>query len=177
MWIELFEIWKSFWAWLTCLSKQGIAVVCVSGATIASMGFAIFMLLRIDRHADNSEVKTQLSDMRTEFLIRDSISRAEWSQHITLILDKVAGVDTKVTKVILLVSANSESDLVRRITPYLENLATKQDISFILDIQKDETRTRKRDTHTPSIKAEKVNRFTDSFKKAHAEFDSIYLKK
>jgi hypothetical protein len=130
----LYQIWKDFWKWLNCLPKQTIAIVSIGSAIIASMGFALFMLLQINESVHHQPVMAELSAMRTEFAQNDSIIMRE----IRSVAEQVNGVDTKVSKVILIVAANSNSDLIRHLVPYLENVATKQDIySFVLDIQRD----------------------------------------
>ena len=132
---EIYYIWSNFWKWLNRLPKQSIAIVCTGSAVIASMGFAIFLLLDINQNTNNESVLSELTTLRTEFAYNDSMMMRE----IRTLTNIINNVDDKVTKVILIVAANSNSDLIRRIVPYLENAATKQDIyGFILDIQRSE---------------------------------------
>jgi len=150
----LFQVWTHFWKWMNHLPKQSIAIVCTGCAIIASMGFAIYLLQDIDRNTNNEPVMSELTAMRNEFTRNDSMMIREIRTLSALVDD----VDGKVTKVILIVAANSNSDLIRRIVPYLENVATKQDIyGFILDIQRSEQQQQQqqKDSIKYSISAEK----------------------
>ena len=150
----LFKIWTHFWKWLNHLPKQSIAIVCTGCAIIASMGFAIYLLQDIDRNTNSEPVMSELTAIRAEFARNDSMMIKEIRTLSALVDD----VDGKVTKVILIVAANSNSDLIRRIVPYLENVATKQDIyGFILDMQRSEQQQQQqqKDSIKYSISAEK----------------------
>jgi hypothetical protein len=159
---------------------------------IGCLVFANFMLRDIHKNADTAPVMAELAAIRTEGRQNDSITRAQ----IAAVAEHVNDVDVKVSKVILIVAANSNSDLIRRLVPYLENVATRQDIySFVLDIQRDQQRrdtthriSVERKNHSAALKkasddasrkatVEMKNRFPTAFKKADNDFDSIYLKK
>jgi hypothetical protein len=93
------------------------------------------MLYDLQTKSDTAPMFAELTALRTEFAQNDSIIMRE----IRLVNELVNNVDTKVTKVILIVAANSNNDLIRQLVPYLESVATKQDIySFVLDIQRDQ---------------------------------------
>ena len=131
---EMYKILKDFWKWLHRLSKKAVVIVSAGSAVIASMGFTIFLLLQINENVNHQPVISELTILRSEFARTDSIIMRE----IRSVTEMINDVDTKVSKVILIVAANSNSDLIRRLVPYLENIATKQDIfSFVLDIQRD----------------------------------------
>lgn len=150
---ELYQIWKDFWVWINGLTPKTVVIVCVGGAVIGCLVFANMMLRDIHKNADTTPVMAELAAIRIEARQNDSITRAQFAEQIAGVVGLVDGVDTKVSKVILIVAANSNSDLIRRLVPYLENVATKQDIySFVLDIQRDQQR---RDTVTHSIEAKK----------------------
>jgi hypothetical protein len=76
----------------------------------------------------------ELTALRKEFAQNDSIIMRE----IRVLTEMVNEVNIKVSKVILIEAANSKSELIRHLVPYLENAATKQDIyGFVLDLQRD----------------------------------------
>ena len=89
---------------------------------------------------------SELAALRAEFAQNDNIIMRE----IRAVAEQINGVDTKVSKVILIVAANSNSDLIRKLVPYLENVATKQDIfSFVLDIQRDQQQRDQSQSNSP----------------------------
>jgi hypothetical protein len=155
----VYQIWKDFWVFLNGLSSKTIAIVCVGGSVIGCLAFVNFMLYDHQTNNDIAPIMAELTALRAEYAQSDSIIMRE----IRAIAEQVDGVDTKVTKVILIVAANSNSDLIRRLVPYLENVATKQDIySFVLDIQRDQQQrnqqqrdSSKRDSTNYSISVEK----------------------
>ena len=131
----LYKIWKDFWRWLIGLSSKTIAIVCVGGSVIGCLVFVNYTLQNPQNDNDTSPMMAELTALRSEFAQSDSIIMRE----IRAVAQQLNGIDTKVSKVILIVAANSNSDLIRQLVPYLENVATKQDIfSFVLDIQRDQ---------------------------------------
>ena len=131
---ELYKIWKDFWKWLHSLSKQAVMIVCTGVSIIACMGFVILTMMQIHQNDNNAPVLSEMKAKHAEVVYNDSIIMRE-IQNLT---DLVTEIDNKVSKVILIVAANSNSDLIRRLVPYLENVATKQDTySFVLDIQRE----------------------------------------
>ena len=65
----VYQIWTDFWKWLNHLPKQSMAIVCTGSAIIASMGFAIFLLIEINRNTgDESAVLSEITALRAEFI-------------------------------------------------------------------------------------------------------------
>ena len=164
MWTIIYKIWRSFWSWFCGLSKRAIMIVCTSGTIIGCMGFAIFMLLRIDGGSANSGVETQLRQIRREATHRDSTNFMYWTRQYSVITDSINGISTAVrghsrdiSNITLILVANSNSDLIRRLQPYLDGVATKEDIyRFVMEMEKQEAVKRQ-----PGIEARKVNRSRD----------------
>ena len=166
MWTIIYKIWRSFWSWFCGLSKRAIMIVCTSGTIIGCMGFAIFMLLRIDGGSANSGIDIQLSQIRREATQRDSINFMYWTRQYGTITDSINGINTAVrghsrdiSNITLILVANSNSDLIRRLQPYLDGVATKEDIyRFVMELEKQEAKKRIPEIE---IKAIKVNRPKD----------------
>jgi hypothetical protein len=134
---EFYQIWKDFWAWLNGLATKTVALVCFGCAVIGCLAFSIFLMYENLNHTNITPLMTELTAMRNEFAQNDSIIMRE----IKAINETMNVIDNKVSKVIMITAANCNSDLVRRLVPYLENVPTKQDIySFVLDIQRDQQR-------------------------------------
>ena len=142
----IYQIWKDFWNWLIGLSSKTIAIVCVGGSVIGCLVFVNYTLQNPQNGTDTAPVMSELAALRAEFAQNDSIIMRE----IRAVAEQINCVDTKVSKVILIVAANSNSDLIRQLVPYLENVATKQDIfSFVLDIQRDQQQRDQSQSDTP----------------------------
>jgi hypothetical protein len=113
------------------------------------------MLYDLHQNRDTAPIMSELNALRSEFAQSDSSIMRE----IRTVTELITDVDTKVSKVILIVAANSNSDLIRSLVPYLENVATKQDIySFVLDIQRDQQQreVQKPDTAKFDISVKKI---------------------
>ena len=164
MWTGINQICQSFWGWLGGLSKRAVMIVCSAGTIIGCMGFAIFMLLRIDGGSANGGVETQLHQIRREATQRDSTNFMYWTRQYSVITDSISGISTAVrghsrdiSNITLILVANSNSDLIRRLQPYLDGVATKEDIyRFGMEMEKQEAVKRQ-----PGIEARKVNRSRD----------------
>lgn len=151
---NVYHIWQDLWKWLNGLTTKTATRVCAGGTVIGSLVFASFMLYSIHENTDAAPVLNEIASMHTEFVRNDSILVRE----IRTLSRLVDGVDDKVSKVILIVSANSNSDLIRRMVPYMEKVAAKEDIySFILDMQRDirQDDTQQRDTARYNIEVRK----------------------
>ena len=150
MWVVLYKIWQSFCIWFSNLSKQLIMIVCCAGTVIGCMGFAIFMLMRIDNSLSNSDVEIQLHQIRMESTLRDSINFVYWTRQYGIITDSISEIKTMVmghsqdiSNITLILISNSNSDLIRRLQPYMDGIATKEDIyRFILEMEKQESAKR-----------------------------------
>jgi len=136
----IYKIWVDFWRWLNGLAPKMVAVMFVCSVIILCLVFIILLLFDRQRNeyqrvVDFVPVMQELTDMRIDFALEDSIVM----QEIHYVTELVNEIDTKISKVILIIAAKSSNDLIRRLVPYLENVATKQDIySLLLDIQRDQ---------------------------------------
>jgi hypothetical protein len=131
---ELYQIWKDFWAWLNGLSSKTIALVCFGCAVIGCLLFSNYLMYDNLHQTNITPLTDELTTLRKEFAQNDSIIMRE----IRVLTEMVNEVNIKVSKVILIEAANSKSELIRHLVPYLENAATKQDIyGFVLDLQRD----------------------------------------
>jgi preprotein translocase subunit Sss1 len=146
---EVYPIWKDFWKWLNRLSKKTIALTCAGCSVIGCMGFVIFMLLNMNTAITRHPVMDELCAIRAEFAGNDSIIREE----IRAVAQYLNSVEAKLTKVILIEAARSNSELIRSLVPWLENTATERDIyDFILDMERG---YRQGNPATPDISEEK----------------------